>query len=138
MKRFRTILFVVLTLFLGVGTGCKNTNARLEPGGAYTVPAPDYAFYAIDASYDLAYSSIDAAFKFEYDNRAYLFGISPQIKHTLDSIRPQAADANKQYLLARAAYISNPTPAGLTGLQAILTKVQQFASAIAAILPKAK
>lgn len=138
MKRFTAILFAALTLLIGVGAGCRNPSAKLEPGGAYTVPAPDYAFYTIDAAYDLAYSSINAAFKFEYDNRAYLFGVSPQIKHTLDSIRPQALDADKQYLAARAAYIANPTPAGLTGLQAILAKVQQFASAITAILPKAK
>jgi len=116
----------------------------LAPGGAYApvdangnpIQAPDMVFYNIDAAYDLAYSTVDAAFRFERDNRTLLWKVSPQIKHTLDSIRPQAVSANADYLRARAAYMANPTPAGLTALQTVLSKISQLATAAAAALPK--
>jgi hypothetical protein len=124
-------------------TACN--TARLEPGGAYA-PAttnsagqviytqqPDLAFYTTDAAYDLAYSAIDAAFKFERDNRAMLWQISPQIKHSLDSIRPQAVEANARYLAARAAYMAHPVPANLGALQRILSEVQSLTAAARAI-----
>ena len=129
-------LVVGLTILLG----CK---ATLESGGAYAPldtngvaqVQPDLQFYQIDAAYDLSYSVIDAAFRFERDNRNYLWQISPEIKHTLDSIRPQAAQANIEYLTARAQYMRTPLPTGLTTLQTILAKIQQIAQAAQAALP---
>jgi hypothetical protein len=94
------------------------------------------AFYTVDATYDLAYSTLDAAFKFERDNRALLWKASPTIKHTLDAVRPQAVQVNAEYLTARAAYIANPIPAGLSTLQSILAKVQQLSVTATAALPK--
>lgn len=145
-KLFAPIVLCLATVaLLLLSPGCASSNARLEPGGAYApvtgtgtnaVANPDYSFFVVDSAYNLAYSTIDAAFKFEHDNRQYLWGLSPQIKKTLDSIRPQAAAADSEYLTGRAAYLANPTPAGLSGLQAILAKVQQYASAISAALPK--
>ena len=120
--------------------GCK---ASLQSGGAYAptnsagvaTVQPDLQFYQVDAAYDLAYSVIDAAFKFERDNRNYLWQLSPTIKHTLDEIRPQAVMANAQYLTARAKYLSNPVPTGLSELQTILAKVQQLTTTASAALP---
>lgn len=135
-KLFLILPLVLLPLLLG----CK---ATLQPGGSYApldtngvaVVQPDLQFYQVDAAYDLAYSAIDAAFKFERDNRNYLWQISPQIKKTLDSIRPQAVTANLEYLTGRAKYMSNAPSVGLTELQSILAKIQQLATAATAALP---
>lgn len=125
-------LLMSLTLF----TACQ--SARLESGGAYA-PAgqvADMQFYQIDAAYDLAYSSIDGVFKFERDNREALWKLAPNIKHTLDSIRPQAWDANVEYLKARAVYIANPVPANLTPLQTALAKIKQLLITANSVIPK--
>lgn len=138
MKRFRIFLLLWLAVSLSIfSTACKST---LAPGGAYAPPdqSPDMAFYTIDASYDLAYSSLDAAFKFERDNRIMLWKVSPDIKHTLDKIRPQAVTINGQYLSARAVYMANPVPSGMNGLQAILSKIQQLAATATSALPVPK
>jgi hypothetical protein len=130
---------LLLVAVLGLA-GCKGT---LEQGGAYApigtngvvTIAPDYAFYVVDSGFDLAYSTVDGAFKFEADNRMLLWSISPNIKHTLDQLRPQAVTIRNEYAAARAAYMANPTPAGLTTLQAALAKAQQIAAAAMAVLP---
>lgn len=126
-------------------TGCK---ATLEPGGAYApavtnsngvvtaTQAPDMAFYQVDAAFRVAYSTVDAVFKFEEDNRLALFKLSPDIKHTLDSIRPGAVKARDDYITARAAYMANPVPAGLSNLQTILLRMQQLTSAAQVVIPK--
>ena len=138
-----SILFVVLCLALS--TGCK---ATLEQGGAYA-PAitnavtgevtynqlPDMEFYNVDAAYLLAYSTVNAVFQFERDNRAYLWKVSPNIKRTLDQIRPQAVAANAEYHKARAVYIANPVPTGLDRLQTILAKINQLSITATAVLP---
>ena len=144
MKRLVPIIALVACLGL---SACKST---LEPGGAYAptttnavtgvitaTQAPDMAFYNIDSAYLLAYSTANAAFDFERNNRAMLWKISPQIKHTLDTIRPQAVAANMRYLAARASYLANPVPAGLTQLQTILAEIGSIASAaqVAIALP---
>jgi hypothetical protein len=122
-------------LLIAFPLGC----AHLEPGGAYAPigQQPDKAFYLADGSFDIAYSSVDAVFKFESDNRAYLWAVSPNIKHTLDKIRPLALDAATRYAKARAAYIAQPTPTGLTTLQLILTEIQKITSAAKAAIPSA-
>lgn len=140
--KYKNLLSVLATVILAVGLiGCGGCKASLESGGAYApattnaagvvtpTQAPDLAFYNVDAAYALSYSTVDAAFTFEKNNRAMLWKISPQIKHALDSIRPQAAQANISYLRARASYLANPIPAGLTQLQTLLAQISNLATA---------
>jgi hypothetical protein len=140
MKKLISITAAVLVCaaLLPVLFGCASGNARLETGGAYarTNNAPDYAFYAIEVSYDLALSSFKTASRLEIDNRQLFWNLSPDIKHTLDVIRPQALAADRAYSKARAVYISNPTPAGLSGLQTLLGQFQQLAAAAVSSIPK--
>lgn len=122
-------------------------STPLETGGAYApattnaagevtaLAAPDKTFYAIEASFALAYDACQTVFKFERDNRLVLWQISPEIKHTLDRIRPQALDAVRRYGLARTAYKANPIPANLSGLQTVLAQLQALSAAAAAALP---
>lgn len=127
--------------------GCKKT---LEVGGAYApaivstnavtgavttniVNAPDLAFYQIDSGFMASYASVDAVFTWERDNRAFLWGVSPNIKHTLDQARPTAAALVKNYGVARQAYKANPTPAGLDLLKTILAKLQALQAAANAV-----
>lgn len=140
MKSFKLLILSLIIACLPLGlaltnTGCKST---LESGGAYapTGQLPDKAFFIVDAAYQVGYQTIDAAFQFERNNRALLWKASPQIKHTLDDIRPQAAAANKEYLTARAVYMANPTPSGLTTLQTVLAKIQQLVVTATSVLPK--
>jgi hypothetical protein len=129
--------------------GCK--NPQLETGGAYAPGqivvengttnvvatfAPDRAFYIVDASFELAYSAVDAVFVFERQNRQALWNLSPEIKRTLDKIRPEAAEVVRKYTQARAAYVANPTPAGLSSLETILGQLQSLSSAATAVLPQ--
>lgn len=144
MKKFRSFLaagfFLLICASISL-TGCK--TPQLESGGAYApvdtngvaTIAPDPVFYQVDAGFYLCYQAVDAAFTFERNNRALLWKLSPSIKHQLDGIRPLAWRAVTEYSAARAAYLGNPTPAGLSGLQAILAKVQQLQAAAAAVLP---
>lgn len=128
--------------------GCKST---LEPGGAYApavtnvvdgvtnvvaTAAPDKAFYAVDSAFLLAYSATDAVFAFERNNRQFLWELSPEIKHTVDKIRPEAVAVRNQYAAARAAYIANPTPAGLSQLEEALAQANRISSALQSVLPK--
>lgn len=152
MKRLKTRKFlsnwgqaiVCSVIFFGMLatsslTGCK---ASLQPGGSYSpvdtngvaTQKPDLAFYEVDSSYNLLYAAVDAAFTFERDNRLWLFKLSPQIKHTLDSIRPQAVSANARYLRTRTAYKANPTPADLSTLGTILAEIQQVSAAATAAI----
>lgn len=135
--RFVRLLLLAALAYCGALalSGCK---ASLQSGGAYAPAgqAPDLAFYVADAAYQVAYQTVDAAFTFEHNNRAFLWGVSPNIKKTLDGIRPDAVKANGDYLHARAVYLANPTPAGLSGVQAILVKIQQLATTAASVLPR--
>ncbi len=122
--------------------GCNKST--LAPGGDYApvdssgaaTSAPDMSLFLVDSAYQMAYSAIDAVFTTERNNRQFLWGISPTIKHTIDGIRPQAVSANADYLKARAVYIANPVPANLAGVQEVLAKVQQLAVTAQAALPK--
>jgi len=135
-----TAAVLVCAALLPVLVGCASGNARLETGGAYarTNNAPDYAFYALEVSYDLALSAFKTASRLEIDNRQLFWSVSPEIKHTLDAIRPQALAAARAYSKARAIYVSNPTPSGLSGLQTLLGQFQNLATAAVASLPKEK
>lgn len=130
----------VLAFVLAAGcfmlmTGCKGT---LQEGGAYAPIGEnaDMAFYVVDASFDVAYSAVDAAFKFERDNRKALWAIDPNIKRTLDKIRPEASDILVRYSRARVAYLKTPNPSGMCELQAALTTIQKVSSAAIAAIPK--
>lgn len=129
MKNILSILTVALLL-----TGCAH---RLEPGGAYYPPGQqaDFALYAADAAYDLAYSTLDTVFKVERDNRAALFAISPNIKHALDDLRLRAWGVNVRWAHARQAYLANPVPSNLTALQEVLAHAQQLAVTAQAVIP---
>lgn len=140
-KKIGLILAVTTALvFLSV-PGCAT---RLESGGAYApvdvggnaTVQPDFAFYACDAAFDLAYSTLDGAFKFESDNRALLWKVTPSIKHGLDQVRPQATEVAIKYAIARKVYMANPVPSNLTALQALLAKAQQLSATALAVLPK--
>lgn len=144
---------VALCLFVPVFSGC---NGKLANGGAYApgttelstnaatgviatnfIPsqAPDYPFAQTEIAFDFAYSTINAVFDFEENNRAMLWSISPQIKKTLDSIRPQAVQARNDYIKARIAYMANPEPVNLSTLQDVLTRVKDIATAVQAAIP---
>lgn len=150
MKKIQSIILVAMTCFLA---GCAT---KLAPGGAYApasatittnelgtvtviftpTSAPDLLFYGTDAAFMMAYSIVDAAFKFERDNRAMLWKISPDIKHGLDKLRPEATLVKRDYINARAEYVKNPIPPNLTLLEGVLTRANRLAASIAAVLPK--
>lgn len=153
MKINSRIGYLLVTLAVASLTffgGCK--TKQLEKGGAYApgswstntdgsttftaTGAEDPVLYKIDAAYDLAYTFMDTAFNAERNNRAYLWSISHDIKHTLDDIRPKAADANQRFLKARRIYLLNPTPAGLSDLETVLSEIQNLSSAATAVIPK--
>jgi hypothetical protein len=147
MKKYLSLLLLSLGLMLWPGASCN--QARLEPGGFYAPGAtnsagvfvpntqPDLVFYQVDAAYDFASYTMIAAFSFEKENRAALWKINPNIKHTLDQLRPQFVEYARQYLKARDAYKSMPVPANLTVMQQVLAKVQQLAAVANTVIPKA-
>lgn len=117
-------------LLLGAA-GCK--TPRLEPGGAYaptnevgTVIYNDVGLAVADAAYKFTYETTLSVFRFERDHRAELWALSPKVKQELDRLRPQVVDVNKRWALARSAYKANPTPAGLSTLQTILSELQRL------------
>lgn len=147
---FKFVLLVLAATALLVTplTGCKSN--KLEPGGAYApstpvvtdgvtnwvaTAAPDPIFYSTDVAFDFAYTIVDTAFKFEKDNRQLLWSLSPEIKQTLDKLRPQAAAVVTAYTTARAKYLQNPTPAGLSQLSTLLSQIQNLSAAAQAALP---
>lgn len=151
LSTMRLMGLMAVSLLAGALTltpGCA--TKRLESGGAYaaavtnldgtaTVSA-DAALYAADASFKMVVSSLDAAFAFERKNRAALWSISHDIKHALDAIEPQAADAVKRYAAARRAYLQTPASARSTSsIEGIVTELQSLlATASAAISTKGK
>lgn len=131
---------LLLGALLLTSPACNST--RLEKGGAYAPIAAegqtqikaDIAFFRVETAFDFAYSAIDAAFKFEADNEKLLWQISPNIKHSLDKIRPEAVKARNAYAVARTAYLANPTPAGLSKLEEALQQTRQLSDTAAAIV----
>jgi hypothetical protein len=141
MKKLITLLSCTV-LLCGAVIGCK--SPKLELGGAYAPVgpdgvariAPDVGFFAVEASFKLAHNAIRTVFDFEMENEAMLWRISPEIKRTLDKVRPQVNDAILVYARARDAYLASPTPAGLSNLEFALAKVKQLALAAEAAVPK--
>jgi hypothetical protein len=140
------ILLALAALLLCAGltfttTGCN--KGTLAPGSLYTAtnvqPSTlDYAFFQVDSAFALAYATCDTAFTFEANNAAFCWKISPDIKHTLDKIRPEALNLAQQYSKYRKMFIANPTLANLSPLQTALNNLQPLtAQAQAAITVKA-
>lgn len=135
----RKTLFVLSLALALVLPACQ--HAALAPGGAYAptnsvgtaTAAPDVTFYQVDQAFSLAYGIIQGVFKFELDNREYLWGLNPKIKRTLDGIRPDVVNAIQNYDIARRAYQASPTPTGLSTLQTVLSKAQQLATTAQAV-----
>lgn len=141
-----------LLILAGAVLAIAGCITRLEPGGAYAplaitnattgvitpAPVPDMAFYTIDATYALTWAAMDGAFAFEKANRLALWRLSPNIKHSLDQIRPQAWAINVQYHKARDAYKAVPVPANLAALEQSLARTRQLLAAITAVLPQQK
>lgn len=119
-------------------TGCALFSAdKFEPGGAYAKTATAAAMpdlYVTDAAFDLAWKSVNTAFKFEQDNRATLWVISPKIKHSLDAIRPEASQVWLDYAAARQAYLTMPIAANMDALRAALAKLQQYNTTALAVM----
>lgn len=138
MKKYLSLLLLSVGLMLWPGASCN--QARLEPGGFYaqTNTVPDLTFYQVDATYDFTSYALIAAFSFEKQNRDALWKINPNIKHTLDQLRPQFVEYGRQYLKARDAYKAMPVPANLTVMQQVLAKMQQLAASANAVIPKAQ
>jgi hypothetical protein len=91
--------------------------------------APDMAFYTMDAAFAVAHDTYDMVVNLERNNRLLLWKLAPAIKHTLDATKDNAWIASVTYTTARAAYLANPTPAGLTTLQTALSQLQAYATA---------
>lgn len=140
LKSFSNLIALIVLsvgLLSPIGpVGCSKTT--LEAGSQYSLEGqkPDKAFYAADAAFELSYSLANTAFEFEQKNRQLLWSLSPDIKRTLDRIRPQAKEVAVAYAQARKAYTAYPTPAGLSTLETVLGRMQQIASAAQAALPK--
>lgn len=139
MRTKLNLLLLALALMVsGVSllgpTGCQ--TGKLEPGGPYapTNQMADLGLFRADSAYLLAYNALDTVFKIEQDNRKFLWGLSPDIKKTLDSIRPQAVLVRNEYAAAREAYLKAPTAEGLTTLQSVLGRIQQLVNAAEAVI----
>ncbi len=142
-KTFTVLCLSVLALAFSAGpvllSGCR--TPQLESGGAYAPTnsvgqasaAPDPEFYAVDATFSLDYGLVQAVFQFERDNRPYLWGLDPNIKRTLDGLRPQVVEAVQNYFVGRDAYKANPTPAGLSTLQTVAGRMKQVAASAQAV-----
>ena len=118
--------------------GCA-LGPRLETGGAYSATTTAAALpelYVLDSSFDLAYTALDGVVKFERDNRATLWEISPRIKQSLDKLRIEAAVLVADYGTAREAYLKNPTPATGSVLQTTLGKIQSANAAALTVIQK--
>ena len=137
MKKFKTLTILALCA-ITILTGCQT---KLASGGAYAptaadgTAAPDLVFYQTDSAFDLVHAVFDFAFKAERENRAYLWKLSPNIKHTLDKLRPDALKVVADYTIAREAYQANPSPPGLSTLQGLLARAKQISAAVSAVLP---
>jgi len=133
MKKLILLISLLACLFLL--PACHTT---LATGGAYSgTNAPtslDYAFYQVDAAFALSYDACDTAFNFERNNRAMLWKLNPDIKHTLDSIRPRAVQAAQKYAVARAAFEANQNQVNLDPLVRLLAEFQPLTAQAQAAL----
>lgn len=137
------------------GTGCQWHQNKLEAGGAYApavitiqtnetgvvtnvvrLAAPETELYYADMAFDFVYSAVISVMQFERENRETLWAISPQIKHTLDEYRPKVVVIAKEWATARKAYLANPTPANMSTLQEVLSRMRAINAAVANVIPK--
>lgn len=146
--RFGALMLAVgMTLAVAsFSTGCG--HATLEPGGSYaplpitnvdgtvTAPRADFELFVADQSFLLAKDAVSTVMTFERDNRALLWSVSPQIKHSLDKLRPQVLEAETRYAYARRVYLAQPGPENLNTLQGILTELQRLSTTAQAVLPQ--
>lgn len=144
--KFKSLLLVaVACLSL---TACNKPN--LETGGAYApsvtnrttnstgeiveelVPstAPETILFSTDAAYRFAYESAISVFEFEKENRAVIAALAPKVTPALDKARDVVWDIDQRWAKARQSYKKNPTPAGLTAIQNILSEMQRILPAI--------
>lgn len=143
-KRILTALLLSSVLAVSLSlTACK--TPRLEPGGVYAptnsvgqVIYNDIGLALADASWKLAYETVLGVMEFERENRQALWDISPDIKRSLDSIRPTVVDIRLRWNQARQIYEANPTPAGLTTLQTIMSEIERLVPVVQAQLTPAK
>lgn len=144
MKNIKLMAGIFMLALLTL-TACN--KATLAPGGPYTTSTTvligtnlittttqDLGLYNADSAFVLAYKTVDMIFTTELNNRAYFWNISPSIKHSVDAVRVVAVKVRDDYIAARAAYVANPTPLGLVGIQAVLAKMQQLVFAAQAAL----
>jgi hypothetical protein len=145
MKNKLTAFAAVFIVALLACTACN--KATLQSGGPYTTSTTvlvgtnlittttqDLGLYNADSAFVLAYKTVDMIFTVEFNNRAYFWSISPSIKHAVDAVRVQAVKVRDDYISARAAYLANPTPLGLVGVQTAVAKIQQLVFAAQAAL----
>jgi hypothetical protein len=134
-NRITTLAAVMAVAFTLALTSCKTRT--LEPGGVYAptnalgqVVYTDTGLALADAAYKFAYETVCSPLKFERDNRAAIFALSPSVgvsvKHALDDVRVQVWAIDQRWAVARKAYRASPTPAGLTTIQTILAEVQRL------------
>ena len=139
MKNKMQLLIGIAALSLAMvfgSMGCK-TN-ELAAGGAYNQnptgtngtdsALPDVGFYLVDSAFDLGETTLDAALKIEANNRAFYFKLNPVIKHSLDSIRPQAWKAIGQYTAARADYTATHSTNSLAVMQAANNQISTLSA----------
>lgn len=129
------LLFLLAAIGLGL-SGCV-TGARLEAGGPYAASPTQAAMpelFVLDSSFDLAYTALDVVFKYEKSNRAALWQISPDIKHSIDKLRLEAQRVVLDYSLARTAYLASPEPELLDSLSIAVSKLQALNSAALAVI----
>lgn len=126
VKSIQAFALIALMLSALTFTGCI-TPSRLDAGGAYAATETSKAnpeLFAIDSSFDLAYSALNLTFTYEKNNRLALWNINKDIKQSLDKIRAEATVIVFDYATARKEYLANPTPAGLDTLGEVLIKLQ--------------
>lgn len=118
-------------------TGCK--TPRLEVGGVYAptnsvgeVIYNDIGLALADTAYKFSYETVLAAFQFERDNRQAIWELSSTVKRDLDQLRPKVVEIDRRWAAARRVYKANPTPAGLSTLQTILSEINRIVPAVQA------
>lgn len=138
MKKVKWMMAIALVAMIGL-VGCKT---KLEPGGAYAPTnelgqvQENLPFEITDLAWKMTYDVADSVFSFERRNRVTLWNISPDIKHTLDKLRPKFWSIVQAWARARKAYEEYPSPAGLDTANNVVTELQRLLPAIQAAIPE--
>jgi hypothetical protein len=123
---------------------------RLEQGGAYAplspvvqpdgttnqvqIVEPEFELFMLDSAFELADNGFRTASRIEQRNRDLFWRLDPKIKWAMDRIRKEAWNVAGDYTKARAAYLANPTPAGLDDVSKALAKMNQLTAASEALV----